>query len=280
MSIFRPGLFADKVAIVTGGGTGIGKAISEELLSLGAKVVIGSRSQEKLDTAVEEMSKLGQIHGTKCNIRKEEDVENLVTETMKRHGKIDFLVNNGGGQFPCPASDMTLKGWNAVIETNLTGTYLMSREVHRQHFKENGGAIVNIIADMFRGFPMMSHTGAARAGVENLTRSLAIEWAGDGARVNSVAPGSTIYSPTAADNYAKDFAPFELTRPGVPTKRLGTTQEVASAVCFLLSPGASFISGATLRVDAGGSLHSPQMWQIEEHEKIPAYTWNPYKSKL
>jgi len=277
MSVFRPGLFKDKVAIVTGGGTGIGKAISEELLTLGAKVVIASRSEEKVAGAAKEMSKLGTIVSRRCNIRSEDDVKNLMSSTLEKFGKIDFLVNNGGGQFPCAAADMTLKGWNAVVETNLTGTYLMSREAHQQYMADNGGVIVNIIADMFRGFPMMAHTGAARAGVENLTRSLAVEWASDGVRINSVAPGSSIYSPTASANYATDFSPFEMARPGVPAKRLGTTLEVSSAVCFLLSPGASFISGATLRVDAGGSLYSPQLWQIDEHEKLPEYNWNPYE---
>jgi len=277
MSVFRPGLFKDKVAIVTGGGTGIGKAISEELLTLGAKVVIASRNEEKVAGAAKEMAKLGTIVSQRCNIRSEEDVKSLVSSTLDRFGCIDFLVNNGGGQFPCGAADMTLKGWNAVVETNLTGTYLMLREAHQQYMGENGGVIVNIIADMFRGFPMMSHTGAARAGVENLTKSLAVEWAADGIRINSVAPGSSIYSPTASANYAQDFAPFELARPGVPAKRLGTTLEVASAVCFLLSPGASFISGATLRVDAGGSLYSPQLWQIPGHQNIPEYSWDPYQ---
>jgi len=281
MSVFRPGLFKDKVAIVTGGGTGIGKAITEELLTLGARVVIGSRDSDKLSTAAKEMKKLGDVTPIRCNIRKEEDVKNLVDQTLEKYGKIDFLVNNGGGQFPCPAADFSLKGWNAVIETNLTGTYLLSREVYNKYFKtkENGGCIVNIIADMFRGFPMMAHTGAARAGVENLTRSLAIEWAEQGVRVNCLAPGP-IFSQTASDNYAEDFAPFEIARPGIPAKRLGNPQEVSSAVCFLLSPGAQFISGATLRVDAGGSLHSKQLWHIDDHDKIPPYTWNPYKSKL
>jgi len=277
MSIFRQGLFKDKVAIVTGGGTGIGKAISEELLSLGAKVVIASRNEEKVAGAAKEMGRLGTVVSRRCNIRSEEDVKSLMSSTLDRFGSIDFLVNNGGGQFPCAAADMTLKGWNAVVETNLTGTYLMLREAHQQYMGENGGVIVNIIADMFRGFPMMSHTGAARAGVENLTKSLAVEWAADGVRINSVAPGSSIYSPTASANYATDFAPFELAKPGVPAKRLGTTFEVSSAVCFLLSPGASFISGATLRVDAGGSLYSPQLWQIPEHQKIPEYSWDPYR---
>jgi len=273
MSVFRPGLFRDKVAIVTGGGTGIGKAISEELLTLGAKVVIASRNEEKVSAAAKEMSKLGTIVSRRCNIRSEEDVMSLMSSTLEQFGRVDFLVNNGGGQFPCAAADMTLKGWNAVVETNLTGTYLMSREAHKQFMSSNGGVIVNIIADMFRGFPMMAHTGAARAGVENLGRSLAIEWASDGVRVNSVAPGVVI-SPTAKANY--DIDVFEISKPKIPFKRLGVTQEVSSAVCFLLSPGASFISGATLRVDAGGSLYSPQLWEVPEHQKLPEYTWDPY----
>lgn len=226
MSVFRPGLFKDKVAIVTGGGSGIGKSISEELLTLGAKVVIASRSQEKISEAAKEMSQLGTVVSQRCNIRKEEDVKNLVSYTLEKFGRLDFLVNNGGGQFPCGAADMALKGWNAVIETNLTGTYLLSREAYNQAFQHQGGVIVNIIADMFRGFPLMAHTGAARAGVENLTRSLAVEWAGAGVRVNSVAPG-VIYSPTASANYAdEEVAPFELAKPGIPAKRLGTTPEV------------------------------------------------------
>jgi len=230
MSVFRPGLFKDKVALVTGGGTGIGKAISEELLTLGARVVIASRNEEKVRKAAEEMGQLGDVTPLRCNIRKEDDVKSLVQSTLEKYGRIDYLVNNGGGQFPCPASDMSLKGWNAVIETNLTGTYLMSREVYNQYFKEHGGSIVNIIADMFRGFPMMAHTGAARAGVQNLTKSMAVEWAQQGVRINSVAPGSTIYSPTAETNYSSEFAPFEMTRPGVPAKRLGTTFEASYSI--------------------------------------------------
>ncbi|XP_023320391.1 peroxisomal trans-2-enoyl-CoA reductase isoform X3 [Eurytemora carolleeae] len=277
MSIFRSGLFKDKVAIVTGGGTGIGKAISEELLVLGARVVIASRNQDKVADAAKELCKLGDVTSFRCNIRKEEDVKTLVKNTLDKYGRIDYLVNNGGGQFPCPAADMSLKGWNAVIETNLTGTYLMSREVYNQYFKDHGGVVVNIIADMFRGFPMMSHTGAARAGVENLTKSLSIEWAENGVRVNAISPG-VIFSNTAQANYDTDI--FEMSRPKLPFKRLGEPREVSSAVCFLLSPGSQFISGATLRVDGGGSLYSPLMWKIDEHKNIPSYSWDPYKSKL
>merc|ERR1719348_2982497 len=171
-----------------------------------------------------------------CNIKKEENVKSLVAATLDKFGGIDFLVNNGGGQFPCAISNMSLKGWNAVIETNLTGTYLMSKEVFTEHMREHGGSIVNIIVDMFRGWPLMAHSGAARAGVENLCKSLSVEWASNGVRVNCVAPGSSIYSPTASANYGQGFDPFELARPGVPAKRLGTTQEVSSAVCFLFSP--------------------------------------------
>ena len=151
-------------SLSSGGGTGIGKAITEELLSLGARVVIASRSEEKVAAAAAEMRQLGTVESLRCNIRREEDVKSLHEFTLDKFGRLDFLVNNGGGQFPCGAADMTLKGWNAVVETNLTGTYLMCREAHRQFMGENGGAIVNIIADMFRGFPMMSHTGGGGGG--------------------------------------------------------------------------------------------------------------------
>ncbi|XP_068233205.1 peroxisomal trans-2-enoyl-CoA reductase-like isoform X2 [Palaemon carinicauda] len=273
MSVFRPGLFKGKVAIVTGGGSGIGKAITEELVTLGCRVVIASRSEEKLKKASQEMDPKGQsVFAKVCNIRKEDQVKTLISQTVKELGRIDYLVNNGGGQFPSPVANMSLKGWNAVVETNLTGTFLMCREVYEQWMCENGGVIINIIADMFRGFPMMAHTGAARSAVDNLTKSLAVEWAENGIRINGIAPGP-VFSPSAAENYGK-FAVFEKARPGLPTKRPGTPHEVASATCFLLSPGASFISGATLKVDGGGSLYSPLIWQIPEHENLPPYKWS------
>ncbi|XP_021962925.1 peroxisomal trans-2-enoyl-CoA reductase [Folsomia candida] len=274
MSVLRPELFKNCVAIVTGGGTGIGRAITYELLTLGAKVVIASRSAEKLQIAVDEFAKVGSgnITSIPCNIRKENEVRSLISETLKRHGKIDFLVNNGGGQFLSPAADMTLKGWNAVIETNLTGTYLMMRETYTQWMRDNGGAIVNIIADMWRGFPMMSHTGAARAAVLNLTKSVSVEWAQDGVRVNCVAPG-VIQSPTAAANYNVDV--FEEAKKRLPSWRTGRPDEVSGAVCFLLSPAARFISGTCLNIDAAGSLYSPLFHNVDEHDKLPEYKWIP-----
>ncbi|XP_068604560.1 peroxisomal trans-2-enoyl-CoA reductase [Brachionichthys hirsutus] len=275
VSVFRPGLFKHKVAIVTGGGTGIGRAISVELLGLGCRVVISSRNAQRLEAAAQEMrqqipggSSPASVSALKCNIRNEDEVKALVSAVLERYGRIDFLVNNGGGQFPSPVEDMSSKGWTAVMDTNVNGSFHCCQQVYRAWMKEHGGAIVNIIADMWRGFPGMAHSGAARAAVDNLTKSLAIEWAPSGVRVNAVAPG-TIFSRTAMENY-KESGPelFKLSVPNVPAKRLGVPEEVSSAVCFLLSPGASFVSGATLRVDAGQSLYR-SLWEIPDHSAWP-----------
>ncbi|CAG7831555.1 unnamed protein product [Allacma fusca] len=278
MSVLRPNLFRGSVAIVTGGGSGIGRAITYELLTLGCKVVIASRNAERLEKAAKELGEVGDVTSIPCNIRKEEEVQALISQALEKYGKLDFLVNNGGGQFMSPVESMSLKGWNAVVETNLTGTFLMCREAYNQWFKANGGSIVNIVADMWRGFPMMAHTGAARHAVVNLTQSLAIEWAEDGVRVNSVAPGM-VESSTAAANYGKEANVFDVVKEYLPTKRTGVPDEVSSVVCFLLSPGASFISGTTIKVDCGSSLYTRLMWNIDNHDKLPAYQWIP-KPKL
>ncbi|MGK5091379.1 SDR family oxidoreductase [Deltaproteobacteria bacterium TL4] len=269
-SIFRKDLFKDKVALITGGGTGIGLRTARELAQLGATVVIASRKQSKLDTALEQLKADGaKAHTLLCNIREEDSVAQCVQETVKLAGKIDYLVNNAGGQFPSPAEFINRKGWHAVIETNLTGTFFMSQEVFKQQFKAKGGAIVNVIANMWNGFPMMSHTGAARAGVDNLTKSLSVEWGRFGVRVNAVAPG-VIHS-SGLDNYGPEFKPYVLSAgKNNQTNRLGTEAEVAAAIIFLLSPASSFITGETLKVDGAESLYSP-IYPPVEHQNLSAF---------
>jgi NAD(P)-dependent dehydrogenase (short-subunit alcohol dehydrogenase family) len=184
-------------------------------------------------------------------------------------GGADFLVNNAGGQFPSPAGYIRTKGWKAVIETNLTGTFLCCREAYQQGMESGGGAIVNIIADMFRGFPGMAHTGAARAGVDNLTKSLAVEWAHCGIRVNAVAPGIILSS--GFDTYDPFFQEQMLAmKDNIPARRLGTEEEVAAAVTFLLSPAAAYITGDTLRVDGASSLWRLH-WEVPDHSNFPPY---------
>lgn len=158
-----------------------------------------------------------------------------------------------------------------------TFIFFLFHPAYTQWMRDNGGAIVNIIADMYKGFPSMSHTGAARAGVDNLTKSLAIEWADSGVRVNAVAPGSAIYSDTAAANYG-EIDVFARAKETNPAKRLGRVEEISAAVCFLLSPPASFISGETVYVDGGGRLYQ-RMWEIPEHNKSKAYTWEEDSKK-
>ena len=256
-SVFRPDLFAGKTVVITGGGTGIGFNVARELLSLGCEVYICSRSQAKLDTAKEALSKEfgpARIHASLCNIRKEDDVRTFVEAVVAEKGRIDCLVNNAGGQFIAQADSLTTKGFKAVVETNLVGTFQMMREVYSQSMQEHGGSIVNVTMVTHNGLPRMSHSGAARAGVDNLTKTLAMEWAPSGVRVNSVSPG-VIFTKSGFDNYgAMGEVMLDAMAPAIPFKRLGTAEEVSAAAVFLLSEGAAYTSGATILVDGALGL--------------------------
>lgn len=189
-SIYRQDLFADKTMVVTGGGSGIGRCTAHELAALGARVVILGRNAEKLASVVEEIREDGgTIDAFTCDIREEDAVNQVVKDIVEKHGPIHGLVNNAGGQFPAPLTAINQKGWETVVRTNLTGGFLMAKAVYLQSMAKHGGAIVNIVADMWGGMPGMGHSGAARAGMVNFTQTAAVEWGASGVRVNAVAPG-------------------------------------------------------------------------------------------
>ena len=264
-SIFREGLFADQVILVTGGGSGIGRCITHELASLGATVHINGRTEEKLERVASEISQSGgNVDWSICDIREEDQVETLFETILQKHGRLNSLVNNAGGQFPSPLEKMTKKGWDAVIRNNLTGTFLVSQQAFKTFFGENGGNIVNIVADFSRGMPLIAHTGAARAGVDNLTKTASIEWAKYGIRVNSVAPGLT--STSGQRGYDEKFLKMmEERKKRIPLKKLATESEISAAVTFLLSPAASHMTGTIVKVDGGFSLCGP-MIPLEDYE--------------
>lgn len=269
-SVFREDLFAGKTIIVTGGGSGIGRCTAHELASLGATVIITGRKAEKLQSVAAEIAEDGGIcHMAGFDIRDEEAVKAAVAEIVAEHGPIHGLVNNAGGQFPANLQDISKKGWDAVIATNLTGGFLMMRAVFEASMAEHGGVIVNMTADMWNGMPGMAHSGAARAGMANLTKTAAFEWAQYGVRVNAVAPGWIASS--GMDTYGGAVrAMIPHLRQHLPAKRMGTEAEVSSAIVFLLSEGASFITGVTLAIDGGAPLGSA-VFPLPDHEKSVAY---------
>ena len=267
-SIFRPNLFADQTIIVTGGGSGIGRATAHELAVLGAHVVLASRKLSRLETVRDEIeANGGSVSVFACNIREEAQVTALFDFVLNERGALHGLVNNAGGQFLSPAEYITLKGWQAVIETNLTGTFLMCREAFNRTMNDNGGAIVNMLIEMWRGFPGMAHSAAARAGIENLTKTLAVEWARSGVRINAVAPG--LIASSGLDNYPESARPLiEQYVHDIPMKRMGAESEVAAAIVFLLSPAAAYISGESIRIDGASSLWR-KTWEVPEHGNAP-----------
>jgi citronellol/citronellal dehydrogenase len=268
-SIFRPGLFSEEVIVVSGGGTGIGRATARELAALGAHVVLCSRSPEHLEPTRAEIADAGgAATALTCNIRDPESVEALFATVEERLGRVHGLVNNAGGQFLSPAEAITPKGWHAVVETNLTGAFLMSQAAFRHGMRDHGGAIVSIVAEIWRGFPGMAHSGAARAGVVNLTQSLALEWARYGVRVNAVAPG--IIDSSGLKTYPEAVrAQLASIARETPANRMGTEGEIAAAVIFLLSPAAAYLSGATLKVDGASSLYRLQGYIVPDHAPWP-----------
>ncbi|HEY8450478.1 MAG TPA: glucose 1-dehydrogenase [Bacillota bacterium] len=244
---------AGRVALVTGGGTGIGRAIALRLAAMGAGVVLVGRRRELLEEAAAQVTERGgRAWVQPANVRDPEQLERVAAFIRGELGALHVLVNNAGGQFVAPTAQITPNGWRAVIDLNLNAIFDCCRVFGPLIAASGGGSIVNMAAAIYqRGSPGMAHSAAARAAVVNLTQTLAVEWAGQGIRVNAVAPGLT-----DTEAFRSNYDPATLARleASVPLGRMGRPEEVAAAVAFLVSPEAAYITGQTLTIDGGLSL--------------------------
>lgn len=265
-SVFRPDLFALQTIIVTGGGSGIGRCTAHELASLGAHVALVGRTASKLEAVQAEIEQDGgSASAYACDIRDEAKVGETIEAVLKSRGRIDGLVNNAGGQYRTAAKTISTKGFEAVVRSNLTGGFIFMREVYTRWMEANGGAIVNMIADIWNGWPDFAHSGAARGGMLTLSESVACEWGASGVRVNTVAPGGIASS--GFDTYAPEAKLKILGHAKtVPLQRFGTEAEISSAIVYLLSPAAAYITGSCIRVD-GGAPNARNTWTLEPHQR-------------
>lgn len=256
--MFTADLLAGQTAIITGGGTGLGLATAQRFASLGANVVLASRTQAHLDdgaSAILAAVPGAQVLTVAMDVRRPEDVDRMVTASVERFGAVDILINNAAGNFVCKAEDLSPNGWNSVINIVLNGSFYCSRAVGRHMIaRGRGGAIVSILANyVWTGSAGTIHSAAAKAGVMSMTQTLAVEWARHKIRVNAVAPGP-IESPGAAKQLWASDADVERITGMVPLKRWGQPREVADAVTFLVSPLSSYITGDVLTIDGAAWL--------------------------
>ncbi len=252
-TVYRADLFQDQVVLVSGAGSGLGKAIACLFARLGARLMVIGRDAEKIERAAAFLTGLGaEVAWRAMTIRDADAVAALMDEAWERFGRLDVLVNNAGGQYPQAAIDFSVKGWNAVIDTNLNGSwYMMQAAARRWRDAGRPGNVVNIVADIWRGLPGIAHTAAARAGVIYLSKTIAVEWAPLGIRVNCVAPGCCetegfgVYPAEGVESYHESN----------PMLHVGDAHDVAEACVYLAAPSAKFVTGEVLTVDGG-----QQMW--------------------
>jgi peroxisomal 2,4-dienoyl-CoA reductase len=271
LDVFRPGLFDGQVALVTGGGSGIGRGIADTLAALGAHVVLASRKQERVDAAAAEIRAAGgRASGVAVDVREPERVQQVVAQVREAHGRIDLLVNNAAGNFYAPSETLSANAWKSVIEIDLYGTFFCSQAVLPLMRGQGGGSIVNISMTLhYRGWPLMAHATAAKAGIDALTRTLALEWARDRVRVNAIAPGpiptegvrKAFTPPPTADGvpdvFAVEKAMESYAKKAIPLQRWGTPADIGGMVAYLASPAGAWITGAIMVVDGGEWLAKP-----------------------
>ncbi|MEK6373394.1 MAG: SDR family oxidoreductase [Acidobacteriota bacterium] len=259
--------FEGRVAIVTGGATGIGFAIARELGRLGARVVIASRKEENLKTAVGELGNGAEYHV--LDVRDAEAVEAMAEKVSSEHGKIDILVNNAAGNFIVPAEQLSTNGWNSVINIVLNGTFYCTSAVGKRMIAAKSGTILNIIANYaWTGAPGVVHSASAKAGVLAMTQTLAVEWARHKIRVNAMAPGP-VHTEGASKRLFPDPAIEEGIRKTIPLRRFATLEEIANAASYLLSDYASYVTGEALVIDGGQWLGGADYWgRIQQMAKV------------